>query len=71
MGSILFYTNNPKDLSILQQFAHKMGLQSEVLTDGEKADIAFAQAIEENDRDDRFTLLEDALNYYENLKRFK
>ena len=70
MGSIIIHTDNPKDLSILQQLADKMGLQSEVLKDDEKADIALAQAIEENDPNDRFNL-EEALSYYESLKRSK
>ena len=47
-----------------------MGLQSEVLKESEKADIALAQAIEENDANEQLNL-EDALSYYEDLKRSK
>lgn len=70
MGSIIIHPNNPKELSILQQLANKMGLQSEVLKENEKADIALVQAMEENDPTEQYNL-EDALNYYEDLKRSK
>lgn len=70
MGSIIIHPNNPKELSILQQLANKMGLQSEVLKENEKADIALVQAMEENDPTEQYNL-EDALSYYEDLKRSK
>lgn len=67
-SSIIIHTNNLKDLSFLQELAHKMGLQSEILTDVDKEDLALAQAIQENDPADQLKV-EEAMAYYESLKK--
>ncbi|HYK77425.1 MAG TPA: hypothetical protein VEV16_10635 [Daejeonella sp.] len=68
MGSIIIHTSSLKDLSLLQELAHKMGLQSEILTDADKEDLVLAQAIEENDPAEQLKV-EEAMAFYESLKK--
>lgn len=68
MGSIIIHTSNPKDLSLLQELAFKMGFESQILTDSDKEDFILGKAIEENNPVDRLNL-EDAKTFYQGLDK--
>ncbi len=63
MGTIIIHTTNKKDVSLLQELAHKMGFKSEILTGSDREDYGMAKAIEENDPSDKLSL-EEAREYY-------
>lgn len=68
MGSIIIHTNDPKDLTLLQLLALKMGLKAQILTEADKEDFVLAKSIEENDPQD-YLILEDAISYYKSLDK--
>jgi len=68
MDSIIIHTNDPKDLTLLQLLALKMGLTAQILTEADKEDLVLAKAIEENDPQD-YLILEDAISYYKSLDK--
>lgn len=70
MESIIIHSSNKKDLDLLQYLAQKMGLETEVLNQSAKEDIAMIKAIHENDPADNLNL-EDALAYYQTLDKAK
>lgn len=66
--SIIIHTNNKKDLSILEEFAKKMGLSAQVLSNLEKEELGLAMAIKENDSAEPLEL-NDALEFYKTLNK--
>ncbi len=70
MESIIIHSNNKKDLDLLQSLAQKMGLETQVLSQSVKEDIAMMKAIDENDPAENLNL-EDALTYYQTLDKAK
>ena len=68
MGSIIIHTSDPKDLTLFQLLALKMGLKAQILTESDKEDFVLAKAIEENDPQDHL-ILEDAIAYYKSLDK--
>lgn len=70
MDSIVIHPNNKKDLDLLQYLAQKMGLETQVLSQSKKEDIALMKAIHENDAAENLNL-EDAVAYYQTLDKAK
>lgn len=70
MESIITHSSNKKDLDLLQYLAEKMGLETQILNQSEKEDIAMMKAIHENDPAENLNL-EDALAYYQTLDKVK
>lgn len=70
MESIVIHPNNKKDLDLLQYLAQKMGLETQILSQSEKEDIALMKAIHENDPAENLNL-EDAVAYYQTLNKTK
>ncbi len=70
MESIIIHSSNKKDLDLLQSLAQKMGLETQVLSQSAKKDIAMMKAIDENDPAENLNL-EDALTYYQTLDKAK
>jgi len=70
MESIIIHSSNKKDLDLLQYLAQKMGLETQVLSQSAKEDIAMMKAIHENDLAENLNL-EDALAYYQTLDKAK
>ena len=66
--SIIIHTNNEKELSLLEEFAKKMGFTSQILSDDDKEDIGLAEAITKNKPVDSLQLNE-AIEYYKTLSK--
>lgn len=69
-NSIIIHTNNRKELSLLQEFAKKMGFSAQILSDEDKEDLGLAEAINQNNPIDSLQLNE-AIAYYQSLSKAK
>ncbi len=69
-NSIIIHTNNQKELSLLQEFAKKMGFSAQILSDEDKEDLGLAEAINQNNPIDSLQLNE-AIAYYQSLSKAK
>ncbi len=70
MESIIIHSSNKKDLDLLRSLAQKMGLETQILSQPEKEDIALMKAIQENNPAENLNL-EDAVAYYQTLDKAK
>jgi hypothetical protein len=69
-NSIIIHTNNKSELSLLQEFAKKMGFSATILSDDGKEDIGLAEAINQNKTIDSLHLNE-AIEFYKTLSKSK
>jgi hypothetical protein len=69
-NSIIIHTNNKSELSLLQEFAKKMGFSATVLSEDDKEDIGLAEAINQNKTIDSLHLNE-AIEFYKTLSKSK
>lgn len=69
-NSIIIHTNNKKELSILQEFAKKMGFSAKILSDDDKEDLGLIDAMNQNNPIDSLQLNE-AIEYYQTLSKAK
>ena len=69
-NSIIIHTNNKKELSLLQEFAKRMGFSAQILSDEDKEDIGLADMMNKNNPTDSLQLNE-AIEYYQKLNKAK
>ena len=69
-NSIIIHTNSKKELSLLQEFAKRMGFNAQILSDEDKEDIGLADMMNKNNPTDSLQLNE-AIEYYQKLNKAK
>ena len=69
-NSIIIHTNSKKELSLLQEFAKRMGFSAQILSDEDKEDIGLADMMNKNNPTDSLQLNE-AIEYYQKLNKAK
>ncbi|MBC8054335.1 MAG: hypothetical protein H7Y13_14840 [Sphingobacteriaceae bacterium] len=68
--SIIIHTENEEELSLLEDFAKKMGFNAQILSQDDKEDIGIAEAIKQNNPIESLQLNE-AIEYYKKLSKSK
>lgn len=68
--SIIIHTNNKKELSLLEEFAKRMGFSAQILSEEDKEDMGLSEAIRKNTPIDSLQLNE-AIEYYKTLTKAK
>ncbi|MBC7913334.1 MAG: hypothetical protein H7Y07_04350 [Pyrinomonadaceae bacterium] len=66
--SIIIHTNNKKEVTILEEFAKKMGFSAQILSEDDKEDIGLAEAMNKNKAAESMQL-NDAIEYYKTLSK--
>ena len=69
-NSIIIHTNSKKELSLLQEFAKRMGFSAQILSDEDKEDLGLADMMNKNNPTDSLQLNE-AIEYYQKLNKAK